>query len=236
MNPTEIRKYLNRLNKGKSEESIFTRPISKTVDLAKVWFKSPKKDATINSSVISHDFFFIKNSMGIYVSGIYDMGYDLHWYVLPKYRKQGYLSNALKNTILPYIFDYLREVQYISISESIGKVNYNNSLKVASNLGFSPSKTDETQLELSNTDFELKNVDLFYQNKGLNESRVNILRQKVNYASKLLMQESDELNMAFDSDDNLSDIAKEVYSFTAKIEDLMFNNDQSDAYNTKSSN
>jgi len=33
------------------------------------------------------------------------MDSDLHWYVEPEHRKQGYLTNAMKESILPYLFD-----------------------------------------------------------------------------------------------------------------------------------
>ena len=42
MTEKEIRKYINRLNAGKANESIFRRQISANVDNAKVWPEQPK--------------------------------------------------------------------------------------------------------------------------------------------------------------------------------------------------
>ncbi len=111
MTESEIRKYIDRLNNGKASESIFTRPISKTVEVAKVWPEQPKMIDSIIGNFCSYRFFFIKNESDKYIGAVLDMYQDLHWYIIPKSRKQGYLTTALKESILPYLFYDEREVQ-----------------------------------------------------------------------------------------------------------------------------
>ena len=115
MTEKEIRKYIDRLNNGKSKESIFIRPLSDTVVISKVWSEQPKPTDSIIGNFSSYRFFFIKDNFGKYVGAILDMYSDLHWYISPKHRKKGHLTKALIETVLPYIFYDEREKQRITI-------------------------------------------------------------------------------------------------------------------------
>lgn len=80
----------------------------------------------------SYRFFFIKNELNQYVGAVFDMYSDLHWYIVPQSRKQGHLTKALKESILPYLFNEERDRQRITIEKAaIGKKNYLNSKNVA---------------------------------------------------------------------------------------------------------
>jgi hypothetical protein len=136
MTEEEIKKYIDQLNNESHNESIFIRPISSLVDIAKVWPKQPELCESMNIDIPSYDFFFIKNKSSKYVGAVLDMNRDLHWFILKKHRKNGYLTNALKESILPYIFYKDREEQRITIDKNIGKENYLDSKKVAIKLGF----------------------------------------------------------------------------------------------------
>jgi hypothetical protein len=118
MTNKEISKYINRLNLKKGSETIFCREISDNVIIAKVWPKQPKLSDSINGNFSSYNFFFIRNDFGKYIGAVLDMYSDLHWFISPKFRKQGFLTNAMKQSILPYIF-YNREKQQITISRGI---------------------------------------------------------------------------------------------------------------------
>jgi hypothetical protein len=123
MTEKEIRKYINLLNKGVAVDSIFLRQINQLVEVAKVWSAEPKITDNISGNFCSYRFFFIKNELKEYVGAVFDMHNDLHWYIVPKFRKKGNLSRALKEAILPYIFEE-RETQKISIDRNaIGMVN-----------------------------------------------------------------------------------------------------------------
>ena len=50
-------------------------------------------------------FYLIKNDENTFVAIVFDMIRDLHWFVHPNYRGNGYLTKAMKHThmIIPVI-------------------------------------------------------------------------------------------------------------------------------------
>jgi len=225
MTEREIRKYIDRLNNGKASESIFTRPISKTVEVAKVWPEQPKMTDSIIGNFGSYRFFFIKNESDKYIGAVLDMYQDLHWYIVPKSRKQGYLTTALKESILPYLFYDEREVQRITIEKgTIGEKNYFNSKNVALKLGFIPVDDDESEFELKQTDFNWDCESLKETSSVISSDRFKQLRKRAYYAYKMLYKISDELLMNLNDDKDLKEVADEVRKYTWKIEDLEWEN------------
>lgn len=92
--------------------------------------------------------FLIKNGAGKYVGIVHDMGdNDLHWYITKVNRKKGYLTNALKNTILPFLAKE-RNYQKISISKFETGAYYNDCKNIALNLGFKYNGKDEGGFEI----------------------------------------------------------------------------------------
>lgn len=225
MTEKEIRKYIDQLNNRKGSESIFTRQISKTVDVAKVWTKQPNMTDNIVGNFGSYRFFFIKNEINEYVGAVLDMYQDLHWYIIPKSRKQGYLTTALKESILPYLFYDERESQRITIDKNaIGEKNYLNSKNVAIKLGFKAINDAETEFELKQSDFNWTNENLNEINSEVNSERFEQLRKRAFYAFKTLYKISDELLMTVNDDKELKEVADEVRKYTWKIEDLEWEN------------
>jgi hypothetical protein len=225
MTEQEIRKYIKRLNNHNHKESIFIRKISKNVDLAKVWSEQPKKKSKVLEGSYSNTFFFIKNSNNEYVGAVLDMQIDLHWYILPKHRKQGYLTYAMKESILPYIFEYCRDNQRISISRNaIGSENFENSKRVATSLGFTSIDNDETKYELTSENFNWKDESIDDVNSQLTEERLKQLEQTVFYASNLLHKVSDELLMIYGNDLGLEQMKDDLKDFVYSIENLTTEN------------
>lgn len=220
MTEEEIRTYIDLLNNKKEQESIFIRPISETVEIGKIWSELPKENDSV-SNFKSNRFFFIKNTLGIYVSAIFDMNSDLHWYVIPEERKKGLLTIALKETILPYLF-YEREEQRITVKSEIGEENYANSKKVALKLGFKPTNEEQTEFLIKKDEFDWSFENLNEQNSILGNERIEILKKRVNYASKILKKVSDELLMAYADDNELFELSKKVKKHIWKTEDLMW--------------
>ncbi|RKD86391.1 GNAT family N-acetyltransferase [Mangrovibacterium diazotrophicum] len=225
MTEREIRKYIDRLNNGKAGESIFTRQISKTVDVAKVWSKQPKMTDKVTGNFGSYRFFFIRNETNEYVGAVLDMYDDLHWYIVPKKRKQGYLTTALKESILPYLFYDERETQRITIEKgAIGETNYINSKSVAIKLGFKATNEAESEFELRQTDFNWDDENFEEINSEIDSERFEQLRKRAFYAYKTLYKISDELLMTVNDDKELKEVADEVKKYTWKIEDLEWEN------------
>ena len=164
MTAKSITTIINGLNKNPNYKNCIKHSISNTVDLAHIW---------IRDSIYKHNpqtFFLIKNDHE-YVGAVLDMKTDLHWVVLPKHRKKGHLTKALKEAILPYIFIQLeRENQTISIKESeIGQKNYLNSLNTALQVGFKTIDKDNYILEEANFDFSNEKLDIKYNGLKDNE-------------------------------------------------------------------
>ena len=190
MTASQLQLFVNKLNKGTYHKTIFKHQISKEVDFAKVW----QSQNTIE--VQPFNFFFFKNDTE-YVGAVLLMCNDLHWFVTPKQRGKGYLTNALRNTILPYIFDeFGKSEQRITITESeIGKENYKHSSKVALNVGF--KKLDDINFVLKDTDVTTlyDGVDRVYS--GLNSVEITAMKKELNTIAKRLHQINIQLENAF---------------------------------------
>ena len=155
-----IIKLINSLNRKLDQKDCIKHSISKNVDFAHVW---------INSTFYKNNpqtFFLIKNDFG-YIGAVLDMSIDLHWVVLPKYRKNGYLINALNTAIIPYLLiNAKREELNISINElEIGKKNYEASMSTALKVGF--KKIDDKTLILKENDFDFSHEELDIKYKAL---------------------------------------------------------------------
>lgn len=105
--------------------------ISKNIILCKINVFDLQGEVTPYTCLDS--FYLIKNNCNQIVGVVYDMIYDLHWYIVPKYRKLGYLSNTLKTELIPYLFTKKNKI-YITISKGINF--HKESLSVAKKVGF----------------------------------------------------------------------------------------------------
>lgn len=221
MKEREIRKYIDRQNKGITKESIFSRQINKNVEVAKVWPEQSRMSAGNVEDCFSFRFFFIKNELNEYIGAVLDMHNDLHWYITPKNRKRGYLTRALKESILPYLFYEDRDKLRITINYgAIGYKNYKNSKNVAINVGFKPIDEIETVFELNRDDFKWGLESLEEINSQINKERFEELRKRLVSTYRTLYKISDELLMAFDNDNDLNEVANEVRKHLWKIENL----------------
>lgn len=145
--------YIQQLNAAPFSDNIFTRNLSSKVIWAKVWKKVPTIDDKPDPYSYPYKMFFIKNEKEIYVGVVLDMGSrDLHWYIQKDHRKRGYMTRALRETILPFIFYEERDTQRLTIDP--GQDEYEDSKKVAIKAGFTAVNEKETEFELSNEDFE----------------------------------------------------------------------------------
>ncbi len=218
MTTREIRTYIDRLNRGKTRDSIFKREIGPNVEIAKVW---PGPRSRYPGYVA--EFFFISNNEGEYVAAVLDMTKDLHWYVVPKHRKKGYLKQALKQAILPYLFDAGRASQKISIDVyAIGDRNFAASKALATSIGFKPLEGSHCDFELNASDFDYCEANLTDTNSELSEDRIKQLAERIGEAKTILNKVSNELTMAYKDDGELSEVVKLVESYKWKIEDVMW--------------
>ena len=94
----------------------------------------------------TYRFYLIKDPKGKYVVAVYDMGGDLHWVVLPKQRRKGYLVKPLKEVIIPHLFRDQEEIK-ISIIKEIGKELFTASERIALKVGFVQINEDSEMRE-----------------------------------------------------------------------------------------
>lgn len=89
MTEKSIIAIINKLNRYPHYKNCIKHSISKNVELAHVW---------INSIFYTNNpqtFFLIKNEIE-YVGAVLDMKSDLHWVILPKYRKKRLFNNSFE--------------------------------------------------------------------------------------------------------------------------------------------
>ncbi len=231
MTNKDLQKLLDVLNSGKHHGMIFLRQINKNIFTSKVSSKinSPKMKPSFQ------DFFFITDEKQRFIGVIEDRGTtDLHWYVTPDYRKKGYLTKALKETIIPYIFrDELKcaKTQRITIVKGNDEdLNYENSKKVALKVGFKPLNRDETEFELSQDNFDWSDEKIIEANKLIGEERFWVLKNELSNIHYNFEKICNELLMAYGNTDvlleDLMKIAEQIKYSVIKVDDLIYNQNE----------
>lgn len=171
------------------------------------------------------DYFFIRNEREQFIGVVEDRGQkDLHWYITKDSRKKGYLTRALKETIIPYIFyDVKRDSQIITIRKTI---NYNNSKKVALNLGFRPLYGQEIMFELKKIDFDWSSERLEEKDLHIDNEKARGVREKMLNLSYELHKISSELAMAYGSEehfvDDLFKISNKIEFLASEVKEMIF--------------
>lgn len=214
MRNEDIEKLINRLNNFNQDDDF---KISATVEVAKIWqlgFPSPLQ------------FFLIKNNSD-YVGAVNVLSNDLHWYILKEHRKNGYLTNALREYILPYLFEIRKvEVQKITITNHNSNDDKISSLSVAKKLGFHSNGTDS--FELHKGDFQYSFSKNTFSFNGIDELECKKLTDELDTISIRLEQINTQIEYGFGllSKDyqkpDLKELAAKVKSRKWTIEDMLF--------------
>jgi hypothetical protein len=186
-----IIELINKLNRFPNHKDCVKVGIGKNVELAHIWEKED-----FSNSHIPYTYFLIKENEK-YVGAVLDMSHDLHWVILPKYRKKGHLSKALKQVILPYLLEEtVRLEQKISIKRyEIGEANYQNSLKVALSVGF--KQIDEENLVFDYNSLDEEEYKFDYQYKGLTKEALDKQINELKKIAKNLNKISSTIELSF---------------------------------------
>lgn len=186
-----IIQLINKLNRNPNHKDCLKVGIGKNVELAHIWYKEGFSD-----SHIPYTYFLIKDNYK-YIGAVLDMTNDLHWVIHPKHRKKGHLSKALKQVILPYILEEMSRIeQKISIKRyEIGEINYQNSLKVALNVGF--KQIDEVNLVLDYNALDEEEYRLDYKYKGLTKDELDKQISELQSIIKSLNKINSTIEFAF---------------------------------------
>jgi hypothetical protein len=212
---------IRKLNTGKTNELIFLRPLSKTVDFAKVWFEKPLHTDSIYTYPQPDNFYFIKNGNGFYVGAVYDANSDLLWFILPEFRKQGHLTKAMKEIIIAHLFQN-RGQQRITINENkIGLKNFKLSEKVANSLGFKKVNIENGKAEyILVADDNIKKTDVSGTNTKITEERKETIRKQINFVARSLWLIQTELELKMGQDDNSDELkyfVEEIHKYIRRI-------------------
>ena len=224
MTNKSLQSLLSRLNNNdKTSGLIYLRPLKANVDFAKVWIHEPKLTDSITTSDGPDNFYLVKNSENIFVAIVFDMKRDLHWFVLPDYRGMGYLTQALRHSIIPHLF-LSRDEQKITIKENeIGKDNFTTSEKVALTLGFTVQKDGEYLL--SNDQYSMEDENLG-EDTQFSYDRIKELKKHVNYLGRSLWAIQTEVEMKTgntDYSEELKELVDQIRNNSWKLEDLYWN-------------
>lgn len=227
MTDKTLKRLIDRLNQNKTDGKIFIRPLTSVVSFAKIWDDKPKPTDNICSQDGPYSCYFIKDEKGMYVAIVLDMSSNLHWFVLPKYRGKGHLTKALKETILPHLFQSEREVQRITIDENaIGEENFVASRKIAESLKFTLMKTEngESEYNLNYEDFQ-NDFLIEGQDSKFTEEQMVEMKKKINFLARSLWVIRTEIEMKLGESnftEDLKETIKEIKSYVYKIDDLCF--------------
>ena len=229
MTDTDIKRVIDGLNSNKPPFKIFLRPLSENVVLGKLWHKEVTPTSTISRPHGPASIYLIKNDDDKFVAAVLDMVQDLHWYVIPGERKKGYLTKALKKTIL-YHLAQEREEQKISIDVGmIGENNFQASEKVALNLGFEKiidSYCSEYSLSLE--DYET-NEYISGKNTPMPKERMEELKKLMNFYSRQIWIIQSEIEMKFgdwDYSEELYELKDEIEKHITRVEDAWYRSKQ----------
>lgn len=227
MKDKNLKQLLDKLNEKKTIRNLFIRTLSDHVEFAKYITPIRRAPTTKISPVKFDRFYFIKNENGVYVATVYDMCNDLHWYVLFNFRKKGYLTNAMRNVILPHLFQEYDELR-ITINENlIGFKNMEASERVALNLGFEKVSTNyygsEYILPFKKIESE---VDLNGKNTGVPIERLREIQNQItsNLNSLLLIKTEIEMKLGTSiCSEELEYYLDELRKLPNSIEDTWWN-------------
>lgn len=214
-----IIKLINSLNRKPDQKDCIKHSISKNVELAHIW---------IENSIYKHSpktFFLIRNE-NEYVGAVLDMITDLHWVILPKHRKKGYLTNALKEAIIPYLFSVVeRKKLNISINElEIGKINYKDSSNTALKVGF--KKVDDKSFILEENDFYFSNEKLDIKYKGLEDDEIEDICKELKAIARKVSVINSKIELSTGQSPSnymkpsLDDMSYKLSYFTTLIDDI----------------
>ena len=220
MKDKTLAEYIRKMNNGGDKELIFINPLSIAVDYAKVWWNKPKPTDKIVFPDGPYCMYFIKNELDKYVAVVLDMGNDLHAYVITEYRKMGYLTKALRNSILPHIFEEKEEQRITITKDSIGENNFEASQKVALSLGFIPQNNNEYLL--SSEEYMFPPEESVKRSFSVTKERMEVLKRRMNYIAKSLWTIQSEVEMCFNDSlyaEELKEMVDDLKLHCTRIED-----------------
>lgn len=207
----DIEKLIKGLNENHFN-NVFLEILTNTVEYGVAWLEVIGFDMEKGKHYTKypHEFYFIKNNSEEYVAAVHVMKInDLHWFVLPNHRKKGILTTALKNIILPHLLS-TKKSQNITIDiDDIGNINYENSKKVALQVGF--RQISERTFSISSDKVAIFDESSI-RKKGMDYSQLEKLFGKISDVERSFDIIEDEVKYKLGNSDEIISIRKNLLS------------------------
>ncbi len=186
MKHTSIRNFITLLNTGKIDYRVFRRTLKDNVEYAKVWPNDPLRNYDF---ALPYHFFLIKSSDGKYIGAVLDMGKEnLHAYIFNQHRKKGYLTNAMNNVILPFLYQTGRQKQTFEFE------NPNLGEHFVKKYGF--KKIDRNHAEIDLTEYQ-NALPIKSKGKDLTVEEINNIIGRFESVRSCLRMIKDQLDTAY---------------------------------------
>lgn len=206
MSNKSIGAIIKKLN-SKNYENIFLQRLSENVEYGIVWHKVRQCSPHIGKyySETRDRFYFFKNEYDTYVGAvlIMDAQDDLHAYVKKEYRRQGYLTNAMQEVILPHLLQN-KEKQRITIDiDWLGEKNFWASKKSALKNGFKQETEKEYYCYKKDITFK---PSFKVDTSKMTEERVHQLCNKMEKIAIEIRKIEDEFELTLGKADMLKEL------------------------------
>lgn len=221
MTNESLSRLLDRANGAEGPEIIIQRPLTKSVSWARVWLAMPRPDES-DSMQHGNKAYLIRNGQQ-YVGIVLDHGFaDLHVFVPPPHRGQHYLSNALRDVILPHLLQD-RQEQRITISRNFGQETFQAAERAALAAGFMLLELEEDEENVATLQFTTRQVlsEIKGENTRPTQQRLTQIRQQLAYHASCLHMLSAEVELLLGDKvlpEDIRDLASEVHYLRERIE------------------
>jgi hypothetical protein len=194
-----IKKLLLELNQKKAGGYVVTRPLSDTVDFAKVWLNKPSigmKVVTLRDQPPS-TFYFIKGKESDkYCAAVLLFENDMNWYILPEYRKGNAFINTLKETVLPHVLQHIPVQRMMLNSALMGEKVFLYSRKIATSAGFKAMREENGIVRFSIEAASIGPRDYIAgRNTGISDERLREISIELNAIIQILEMTKTEILM-----------------------------------------
>lgn len=208
MTTKQLRQIVNELNQGYSLRDYYTLPLSETVFYVETLWHKSIADPNWGPDPNPDSFYLIANETNKYIGIIQVLQEDLHWYILPKHRGKGMLTDALRKSVIGHLLRTRDQIRITIDQEIIGRKNFLSSEKVALSVGFKPSTINSAEYLLTRSEF-------------INENRCSIpehLSQKrLDYIKKLMEYSAHQYRMIH----NEIQLKMGVTEYSEQLEELI---------------
>lgn len=180
MTEKDIRKLLSDSNKNKVDGKIITRPLSDTVDFAKIWPENIFQTSKLTEEILMPlRVYFIHEKEGKYLAAVLAEE-SLKWYVSPQYRKGAVFLSSLKDTVIPHILQH-KPIQRLLLNHAeYSEKEYALVRKTALAIGFKMTRENNGEVRMAVEAVSLgKREYIAGENTGISDKRRQEMKAEI---------------------------------------------------------